>query len=57
MHKLPLNLIDLEVLIVPETDQVGRAGGTDQTGVGLQVEIECIGVGNDRINDRTSRLY
>jgi hypothetical protein len=54
--KLPLDLVHLEVLIVPKTNQMGRASGTDQTSMGLQVEVESVGVGNDRVNDCTSRL-
>ena len=47
VDKLPLNFVYLEVLIVPKTDQMGRASGTNQTSMGLQVEIERVGVGND----------
>jgi len=35
---------------------MGRTSGTDQTSMGLQVEIESVRMGHDRIDDRTSRL-
>jgi hypothetical protein len=53
---VPLNLVDLHVLVIPETNQMGRASRTHQTSMGLQIEIECVGMGDNRVNDRASRL-